>query len=176
MSLQISKGRLLAFDPTNGGVGFVVLEGEQLVDWGVRGVARRNEASHRAVVYSLIDRYQPEAIIAERNTGSGCRRGLQARFNIDSAREVAAERKISFRQYSTRQVDAVFAQWNALTKEKRAGVLVETFPALANYRPPHRKPWMTEDRRMAIFDALSFAITHLFLERKKEETMRTIPF
>lgn len=169
--------RLLALDPCAHGVGFVVIEEEKrVVDWGVRECKRHNEASFRAAVYGLVDRYAPDTMVTERNTGSGCRRGVEARCFIDAAKDIADERHIRFCQYSMRQVKAVFAQWNALTKDERAGVLVERLPVLGPYRPPRRRPWKSEDRRFAYFDALAFAVTHQYFEHRKAETLKTIPF
>ena len=44
------------------------------------------------------------------------------------------------------------------TKHGRACILVERFPELNAFLPPFRKPWMSEDARMSIFDSLAFAV------------------
>jgi hypothetical protein len=43
-------------------------------------------------------------------------------------------------------------------KDQMARFLAQRFPELVRYVPPERKPWMSEDERMAIFDAVSFAL------------------
>ena len=46
-----------------------------------------------------------------------------------------------------------------------AGFIAETIakhiPAFDRYLPPPRKPWMSEDPRMAVFDAVALALTFL---------------
>jgi len=168
--------RILALDPAKGGIGFVVLENDVLIDWGVRKAARRSEASHRAAVHTLISRHRPHTMVIERHLGFACRRGLKGRQELGNMVAVAQERKLKLHQYSGRQVNAVFSRWNALTKEQRADLLVERFPALSDSRPPRRKAWMSEDRNMSIFDALSFAVTHIEIEKGKQETLQAILF
>jgi len=43
-------------------------------------------------------------------------------------------------------------------KDKRARFIAARFPELARSVPPERKPWMSEDERMAIFDAAAFGL------------------
>lgn len=42
-----------------------------------------------------------------------------------------------------------------------ARFIAARFAELARYVPPERKPWMSEDPRMAVFDAPAFALTVL---------------
>jgi hypothetical protein len=43
-------------------------------------------------------------------------------------------------------------------KDQIARLIVTRFPELAPRLPPERKPWTSEDTRMAIFDAAAFAL------------------
>jgi hypothetical protein len=45
----------------------------------------------------------------------------------------------------------------ATTKQKIAEMIAKQIPALNLYVPPERKPWMSEDPRMGIFDAAALA-------------------
>ena len=47
------------------------------------------------------------------------------------------------------------------TKQAIASRLAQIFPELLPHLPPERKPWMTEDDRMSVFDAVSFAVTSI---------------
>ncbi len=47
-------------------------------------------------------------------------------------------------------------------KDRMARTVAEHLPALAVSVPPIRKLWMSEDQRMAIFDAVSFALTYYY--------------
>ncbi|MGY4282682.1 hypothetical protein ACVWXO_001902 [Bradyrhizobium sp. LM2.7] len=47
--------------------------------------------------------------------------------------------------FSSEGIDAVF------------GAIAKRIPALMLYLPPARKPWMSEDARMGVFDAAALA-------------------
>jgi hypothetical protein len=44
-------------------------------------------------------------------------------------------------------------------KAQMAQIVAAQFPELRSRLPPERKPWMTEDTRMATFDAAAFGLT-----------------
>jgi hypothetical protein len=46
-------------------------------------------------------------------------------------------------------------------------LIATRFPQLARSVPPERKPWMSEDSRMAIFDAAAFALASFGLAGRK---------
>jgi hypothetical protein len=46
-----------------------------------------------------------------------------------------------------------------------AQAVAARFPELAPRLPPQRKPWMSEDCRMAIFDAAAFVLALFWSER-----------
>ena len=43
-------------------------------------------------------------------------------------------------------------------KETIAAKVAERFPELRPYLPPPRKPWMSEDERMNVFDAVGLGL------------------
>ena len=47
-------------------------------------------------------------------------------------------------------------------KQEIAIAIAERFPELAPRLPRFRKPWMSEDYRMSIFDAVALALTFFF--------------
>jgi hypothetical protein len=63
------------------------------------------------------------------------------------------------------QVLGYFVERGATTKQKIAETIAKQVPALNLYVPPERKPWMSEDPRMGIFDAAALAWTY-FHERE----------
>lgn len=67
-------------------------------------------------------------------------------------------------QYSRGQIRRAFAAQGATTKEQIAAALASQFPELARRLPPKRKVWMSEDHRMAIFDAVALIFTGLHEE------------
>jgi len=58
------------------------------------------------------------------------------------------------------RVKKVFAVFRANTKHEIAHAVAQQLPELAPRLPRFRKPWMSEDYRMAIFDAAALALTY----------------
>lgn len=168
--------RLLALHPAQRGIGYVLLENDVLIDWGVRRISFTNAAASRSVFARLKERLRPHLVVIERRQGKAGKKGPVIRGQRAELASAAREHRLKLRQYSLRQMNAVFAHWNANTKEQRAEILIERFPVLADYRPPRRKPWMSEHRNMGIFDALSLAMTHIELEKGQREAIKTILF
>jgi hypothetical protein len=155
-SIQIRPERVLAVDPTGKGFGFAVLEGpELLVDWGVKRAKDDRICLER--VAALIIRYQPEVMVVERANAPGCQRRLRARRLIENLLVLARDHRVRVRQVSRQSVQRYFGASRPATKRQIALALVMRFPELGPYLPPERKPWMCENERMGIFDAVAFA-------------------
>ena len=45
-----------------------------------------------------------------------------------------------------------------VSKEAIASKVATLFPEVGDRLPPHRKPWMSEDPRMSLFDAVAFCL------------------
>jgi hypothetical protein len=61
------------------------------------------------------------------------------------------------RTFSRAEAAKHFALLGAANKQQIAETIAKYIPALALYLPPPRRPWTSEDRRMAIFDAAALA-------------------
>jgi hypothetical protein len=70
---------------------------------------------------------------------------------------LADQRGVLVKTYSRAQVIEYFAGLGAITKQKIAEAIAKHIPALGLYVPPARKPWMSENARMGIFDAAALA-------------------
>ena len=159
-----NPGRILAIDPTPRGFGFIVLEGPAtLVEWGVKATRTDKQARTLDKVDGLIRQYQPEIIVLEDYAGKGSRRCHRIEDLIKSARRLADEKHIRDRVVAPERVKKVFRAFGALTKHQIARVIAKQLPELIPWLPRYRKPWMSEDYRMAIFDAAALAITYLFI-------------
>ena len=77
-------------------------------------------------------------------------------LTVDAA-ELADQRGMLVRTYSRAQVIEYFEELGAMTKHRIAETIAKHIPALNLYVPPARKPWMSEDARMGIFDAAALA-------------------
>ena len=163
--------RVLAIDPTTKGFGFVVLEGpENLIDWGVKEVKYNKDVRCLRQVAELIEHYEPDVIVVEDYAAKGCRRCPRVQLLIRDIFKLALEKKIKIHSVSQRAVRAAFSRFGARTKHEIAGAIAKRLPELAPRQPPYRKPWMSEDDRMSIFDAVALVLTFFFFTKKRSES------
>ena len=149
--------RILAIDPYSRGFGFVVLENDRLVDWGLRDARHGTDSDLLAKVRGLIELYRPSLIVVEDCTHRSSRRRDHGRRVIRRIVALARSRGIRTRPVSAVTVRAKFGAEGATRKHAIAGLIVARFPELAPHRPRFRKPWMSEDERQAVFDAAAAA-------------------
>lgn len=160
--------RTLAIDPTTSGFGFVVLEGsERLVDWGLGRLERPDNLLYQKRIEKLLDRVHPQILVLEDMRDS--RRGDRAITWGEIAAKSATKRGIKVENVSRAGVSRHFAS-SGKTRFEVAVAISRFFPELAPSLPKKRRIWESEDRRMAIFTAASFALTFLrTAERKRDE-------
>lgn len=159
--------RVLAIDPTSKGFGFAILEGpKRLIDWGVKEVGDNSNDRCISKVEELIDIYQPDGIVVEDFTGKDSRRCPRVQELIKGIIGLATKRKIKTYSISRPDVREVFSKSGAYTKHEIATAIAKRFPELFLRLPPVRKCFMPEDYRMAIFDAISFALSFYHFQNK----------
>jgi hypothetical protein len=156
-SAPAAEKRVLSIDPTHRGFGYVVLEGsEHLIDWGVRHVqGSKNKASIQAAS-ELMSFYSPQILVLEDVSSKNCRRWQRVRNLIEALDQLGRSRGFSVRRIAQAKVKKTLSVSN---KTQMAQAIAAKFPELRSRLPPERKPWMSEDERMAIFDAAGFAMT-----------------
>jgi len=153
--LEIQAWWVLGIDPTARGFAFAVLAGPyEILDWGTREVKTRKE--YVAAIGELCDQYAPHIMALEKELGS--RRSNRGPRRIRAAVSVAAERNIATVKFSRSQVNEWFG---ASGKRDVALRIVDRFPELKDYTPRERTVGASEDERMNIFDAISFALVVL---------------
>jgi len=155
-----SKTTVLAVDPLTRGFGFAILEGPQgLLEWGVKEVRGKKNAGALKHVAELIECYKPDVIVMEDCADKYCRRGARVRKLIQDISKLATGKRIKVRRLAARKVRGVLSGSPAARKQQIATSVAQQFPELAPRLPPLRKPWMSEDPRMGIFDATALALT-----------------
>ena len=114
------------------------------------------------LIDDLIERYQPSVIVVEDYEGKGSRRCQRIGELISDISKLALKRKIRVRSLSRVKVKQAFSEAGASNKQDIATAIAARFPELTPRLPRCRKPWMSEDYRMSIFDAVAFgrAIFH----------------
>jgi hypothetical protein len=149
--------RVLAIDPTTKGFGFVVFEGPaQCIDWGNAAAKTNDKAMAR--VADLISWYEPEVVVLEDWKGSGARRRERIQQLLEEIVGLADGRGIAVSQIPWQAVKEAFSDLGAHTKHEIASVIALWFSELSVRLPAPRKIWMSEDQRMAIFDAAALCM------------------
>lgn len=158
-SIEIQK-TVLAVVPSTRGFGFAILEGPQsLLEWGVKEVRGKKNAGALKHIAELIECYKPDVIVMEDCADRHCRRGARVRRLIQDLSKLATSKRIKVRRISARIVRAVLSGSTAASKQQIATTISQQFPELVSRLPPLRKPWMSEDPRMGIFDAVALGLT-----------------
>jgi hypothetical protein len=166
MNNHTLETRILAIYLNSRGFGFAVLEGpNRLVDWGVVYVRGGNRRRVLSKIAAIVNRYEPDRLVTEHPKKSP-HRGIRVRRLLTALLDFATEKRIPGTGLSRAHVRQVFSQSNATTKQEIARAIADHFPELQHRLPPARKPWMSEDARMAIFDAVALALS--LLSYKKE--------
>jgi Holliday junction resolvasome RuvABC endonuclease subunit len=160
--------RVLAISPSTRGFGYAVLEGEQsLVDWGVKHVEADKNARCVAKVKELIDQYQPDIMALQDHTKKDSRHSIRIRTLSRQIIALASKQNVRFILFSRDQVERLFTPNGKGTKHGRAELLSARFPSELGYRlPPKRRPWMSEDYRMDMFDAVALALALRLKEKR----------
>ena len=146
------------------GFAFVLAEGAQNpVDWGItdaRGPSKNQKCM--AAIEALVHRYRPDVLVLEDTSHKSSSRSRRVQqLNADIC-VFADEYGMAVIRVSRNDVRAAFTPYGAETKDEIAEVISERIPVLTRYVPPARKPWMSEDARMALFDAAALLLTASF--------------
>ena len=150
--------RILAIDPSTKGFGFALLEGKgRLIDWGLARLYSSRDEEFVARLEAMIDRYRPSAIVVE--DVSDTRRGERAKRKIEAAVGYARLRDVRPTLASRGEVRSCLGLNDYATKHEAATRIAEIYPEIKSLLPPKRKPWMSEDERMNVFDAVGLAVS-----------------
>lgn len=152
--------RILAIDLTSRGFGFAVLEGpEELIDWGVKQPKPYNEDRCVQYVEQLIVQYRPHALILEDCEKKTPKRSRRVESLLDRIARLAQSLRLPIKLIPWTKVRKAFRQSGHIKKFGITRIIARLLPVLATRMPPFRKPWMSEDYRMAIFDAVALGLT-----------------
>lgn len=159
---QPKHPRVLSVAPSTRGFGFAVLEGaETLVDWGATEVKRDKNAQALAKVQRLIAHYQPDVLVLPDALAKEARRSARIKSLCQEIAGHAEVHKIKVASFSSEQVRKRLLGSVKGTKHAVAVMLAKQFQAeLGSLLPPKRRPWMSEDRRMDIFDAVALVASY----------------
>jgi hypothetical protein len=163
---KIKKNVVFAIYPNSSGFGFVTMENERkLIGYGtvrIKPIICNQKALEQSI--KLIDYYKPTIVIMPDSDAKSSRIGKRTRKLILKIIAYADSSKLPVELYSRDQIRDVFEIRGVVTKYEIAQFLLTEFKELEPKRPRKRKLWMSEDRNMAIFDALSLALSWYWLK------------
>jgi RNase H-fold protein (predicted Holliday junction resolvase) len=151
--------RILAIAPLSRGLGYAVMEGpDKLVACGNKAILRNKNARALVWLEKFIQHYQPEVLVLPDVQAKDTRRAKRIKTLHRQMVAWAGKRGLKVRRVSNTQVRVQLLNDAKATKQAVAEVLAKRFPVeLASRLPPKRRPWMSEDPRMDIFDAVGYA-------------------
>jgi len=153
--------RILAIAPLSRGLGYAVMEGpDKLVVCGNKAILRDKNAGSLVWVEKFIKFYQPEVLVMPNVNATDTRRAPRIKNLHRSIITLAKKHQFKVRLISVTQVRSHLLGAAKGTKQAVAKTLAVKFPVeLGTRLPPNRRPWMSEDPRMDIFDAVGLAAT-----------------
>ena len=151
--------RILGIAPSTRGFGFAVLEGEGLIDWGVKTVNGDKNKQCLLKLEEMISHYQPDVMVLEDYSAEGSRRSPRIRKLAVQMIAVAKTHKVSVALFSRKEIRKAFFADGQGTKDALTEILAKRFPEELGFRlPKRRRPWMSEAYQMGILDALALAL------------------
>src|SRR5881409_2997683 len=106
---SLENQRVLAVDPYDQGLGFAVLEGPELIDWGLKHAENRSGARYMEFLAKLVRRYEPDILITEDGRRQGSSRRSRSRGTLKRIVQFARRRRLRVRTYSRTTVEETFA-------------------------------------------------------------------
>lgn len=164
--IQNKNVRVLAIAPLSRGLGYAVMEGpDKLVACGNKAILRDKNAGALAWVNRFMQFYQPDVLVLPNVTAADTRRAARIKTLHRQIVAWAGKKNVKVRLVSVTQVRTQLLRDSKGTKFAVAQMLASKYPTELGLRlPPKRRPWMSEDPRMDIFDAVSLAVA--FWERR----------
>jgi len=161
------KELILAIAPSSRGFGFAVLEGgKTLVDWGVKSVTGDKNVVTLKKAERMVADYNPSVLVLNDAAARDSRRSRRVQELTKKIIAMASTGKVKVALLSRNQVMRAFFADGRGTKHAVARLLAKRFPEELGHRlPPKRKPWVSEDYRMGIFDAVALAVSHFLYWR-----------
>lgn len=150
---------VLAIAPSTMGFGFAVLDGNKLVDWGIKTVTGNKDRECLRKLEDIIRHYKPGVLILEDYAAKGCRRRQRIKNLGNQIVALARKQDLRLRMVARQQVKRKLLPNGKGNKDDIAEVIADHFPEeLGTRLPRKRKPWMREAYQMGIFDATALAV------------------
>ncbi len=151
--------RVIGFAVASGRYGYAAFEGlETLVDWGTAKTPTSDLSVGVGKARKLISWLKPEVAVLEDLDDPEIRKGFNARRLVLLLTKELERARIPIKRVRKVQVRQSFSRTSATSKQEVAIAIAKLYPELQRYLPAPRKIWMSEDRRMGIFEAVGLCL------------------
>lgn len=155
---------ILALYPNARGLSYAcIMMPTRVIDCGTANPLPFSKGRFLKRVEKFIDFYQP-TVVTLRGVEGDVMPSRKAGQLLSAIAKLAEGRNLPVHSYTRKQVKDVFEIHGARTKHEISQKIIEWLPDLSVFAPTARKLWLPEDHRMGIFDAVSLAIAHDYLE------------
>jgi hypothetical protein len=147
------------------GFAFVLFEGTlSPYDWGVFDVRGPQKGRHVVnKVRRLLHQYVPDVLVMQDTSPEGTQRVNRLALLNKELATLAQELGMPVFSYSRDEIYRELSSMGFANKQMLAVLIAKHIPAFERHVPPPRKPWMSEDGRMGLFDAAALAL--LFFQK-----------
>lgn len=162
---------VLAVYPTARGVAYALFSAPMTpLDWEHRRIrlADKNVRSLETVK-RLCASLHPDILVMEDILDPSCRRSPRVRRLCALIASFADAEGLKLVLYSRTIVRSTFRDAGAITRHEIAQIIGSMIPAFAARLPRVKKPWQSEDHRLAIFEAAALALTHYAVVPRDDE-------
>ena len=161
---EYKQSFVFAVYPNANGYGFVYMKNARtLLDYGSVRINPVNNSATLNRIKKALDFLKPSIVVVQNPNSKSSRTGPRVRRLIRKIIQYSKSENLPLEKYSRDQIRSVFEQFGATTKYEISQLLITEFTELKTMAPKKRKLWTSEDRYMAIFDALSLALTWYYL-------------
>lgn len=141
--------RVMGIAVSSARIGYAMFVDDLLIDWGVSVSAAKHSTKAAAKVRELIDLHKPHAVVTELAGSNKRKRGKTFYLLKAVTRAVEMSEVTSVTTTRTQSFRNKYQEAHALARE---------FPELAPRLASRRKIWLSEPRRMILFEALALAL------------------
>ncbi len=166
-SNRLGFNTALAIFPSKDGFGWIVFDGPlSPVAWDICAAAKMpgtpQEKNARCMkrVESIVAEYHPASIVLEAFEGGATRRSKRIQQLCRSIASLSVMNKTPLRIISREQIKFCFESTKPKTRYAIASTVASYLKEIRHRLPNKRRPWETEDIKMALFNAAALLIVH----------------
>ena len=166
----MTNNSILAIYPNQYGFGYAIMNSAtELADYGVVRIYPMCNRKTMKRIHGYLDNYNPNVVItrASHNRRSHWSKRTTRIINLIVLEAQKQKRQVF--QYNREEIQDVFEQFQAKSKYQICKSLSEMFPELKPLCFPKRTGQMSEHFYTGLFDAISLAISHYYLNPKITE-------